>query len=236
MNQRSLIPWELQDNMTKQSIYPTRRQKAFFESCDVGVEQFHLVTSASIMYFKHTFKLIILIYAVLAFISGFELLSGVLVESVSIQSKIVAPSMAGLMLVLLVAMGMIHNQILLILGHGYKSREAQLYVDRLTTNEECRTSLTIIRSMYVIAIVIPVVLLWFIWGMYGTPFYGGQFGDQMGVVSAISSAMTQGAEVQVANSTQLLKPYLWAGSFGLLCAFLSACLGWMQVTLAKSKV
>lgn len=220
--------------MTKQSIYPTRRQKAFFESYDVGVQQFHLVTSGSIMYFRHIFRLIILIYAVLALVSGFELLSGVLVENISVQNKIVAPSLAGLMLVLTVSMGMIHNQILLILGHGYKSRDAQLYVDRLTTNDECKTSLKIIKSMYVIAIVIPIVLLWFLWGMYGTPLYGGQFSYQMKSGVAVLASLVQGG--QSTSNTHLFKPYLFIGSAALLSSLFMGCLGWIQVVWAKARV
>lgn len=217
--------------MTKKSIYPTRRQKAFFESYDTGVEQYHLVTSGSIMYFRHIFRLIILIYAVFAIISGFELLSGILVTDLGAQNKIVTPSMATIMLVLAVTMGMIHNQILLILGHGYKSRDAQLYVDRLTTKEECDASLKIIQSMYSITMVISVVMLWFLWGMYGTPFYSGQFGSQINSGLAV---LNQGSET--AGSSQLFKPYLWTGSLALISTLLIGLLGSVQTIIAKTKI
>lgn len=220
--------------MTKSSIYPTRRQKAFFESYDVNIKQFHVVTSGSIMYFRYLFRLIILMYAVFSIISGFELLSAVMVTDLDVQSKIVAPSLAGLMLVLTVAMGLIHNQILLILGHGYKSNDAQLYVDRLTTNEECRASLTIIKSMYFIAIVIPLVLLWFLWGMYGTPFYDGQFLYQIKAAGSVFGTVFNGSVSSSINS--LFRPYLFVGSFALLSCLSMALLGLIQVTIAKARV
>lgn len=220
--------------MTKKSIYPTRRQKGFFRSYDAGVEQYHLVTSASIMYFRHTFRLIILIYAVFAIVSGFELLSGVLVTELAAKTKIVATSMAALMLVLSVTMGMLHNQILLILGHGYKSHDAQLYVDRLTTKEECSASLKIIKSMYLIAIVISVVMLWFLWGMYGTPLYNGQFSSQINAGSAFLAELVQDSEE--VSSAQLFKPYLWTGSLALISTLLIGILGYIQVVIAKTRI
>ena len=216
--------------MTKPSIYPTKRQKAFFANYDEKIEQYHLITSGSIMYFRHIFRLLILIYMVFVIVTGFELFSGLLVSDLNTQNKIVAPSMAGIMLVLTITMLMAHNQILLILGHGYKDHEAQLYVDRLTTKEECIASLKIVQSMFVIAVVTSLFLLWVLWGMYGTPFYDGQIGLQVKALKSILEGLSGGG---MASAAQLFVPFLWVGTAAFFCALAVATLGWLQVFWAK---
>lgn len=216
--------------MTKQSIYPTLRQKAFFESYDVGVQQYHLITSGSIMYFRFVFRMIILIYTLLAIMGGFELLSIVLVEDAYAKSQMVTAGVAGSMLVLTVTMGMIHNQILLILGHGYKSSESQLYVDRLTLKEDCGVSVVIIRSMYLIAIVVAAVMLWILWGGIGTPMYSGALGEQLAAANHFFG------NTETITNIKPVKPFLWFSSMGLLSILFMAILGWIQATIARAKI
>ena len=47
----------------------------------------------------------------------------------------------------------------LILGHGYKDREAQLYVDSFSTKNECMVTLKIMQQFYLITIMLSVILL-----------------------------------------------------------------------------
>ena len=223
--------------MTKQSIYPTDRQKAFFESADATIESYHLITSGSIMFFRFAFKSLIFIYTVLAIMGGFELLSIILAGKEVAKTQMLSTTMTTLMLVLTVTMGMIHSQIFLILGHGHKSKDVQLYVDRLTKKEDCRVNLTIIRSMYLIAIVIAIALLWLLWGMFGTKMYSGEFGVQMDAIKGVMSAMkTSSITADAIKNSSQFKPFLWFGGVALLSALFLAITGWIQATISRARI
>lgn len=223
--------------MTKQSIYPTSRQKAFFEGADATVEDYHLITSGSFMFFRFAFKSIIFIYIVLAIMGGFELLSIVLAGKDVAKTQMLSTGMTTLILVLSVTMGMVQNQILLILGHGYKSKDAQLYVDRLTKKEDCSANLAIIKSMYIIAVVIALALLWLLWGMFGTPMYSGEFSEQVAAISSVVKSMNAGAGVSdMVGSSKQFKPFLWFGGIALITAALLAAMGWVQATIARARL
>lgn len=223
--------------MTKQSIYPTSRQKAFFEGADATVENYHLITSGSFMFFRFAFKSIIFIYIVLAIMGGFELLSIVLAGKNVAKTQMLSTGMTTLILVLSVTMGMLQNQILLILGHGYKSKDAQLYVDRLSKKEDCSVNLTIIKSMYLIAVVIALALLWLLWGMFGTPMYSGEFSEQITAIGSVIESMNNGASASdVVGSSKQFKPYLWFGGVALVTAALLAAIGWIQATITSARL
>lgn len=219
--------------MTNQSIYPTNRQKALFGGTDVKIKYHHVITSAAIMHFKLTFKLIMIAYAAIMILGGFELV-GVLLSKGSDQGQMLSFGMALLVVVLSGTMGLMHNQVMLVLGHGYKSKESQLYVDRLTSIEECQGNVKVIRSMYIFSFVIAAVFLWVLWGLYGTPLYSGEWATQS---AAAGGFIEQFKDSSATNGTdKLIKPFLWVATDLLLLVIGASVLGWIQAKVSDKKI
>ena len=218
--------------MTNQSLYPTHRQKALFESADVKIKYHHVITSAAIIHFRLTFKVIMLAYVAILTLAGFELI-GIALSKGGDQSQMISFSMAVLVMVLAGTMGLMHNQVMLVLGHGYKSKEAQLYVDRLTPLSDCQSNLKIIRSMYLFAGIIALVFLWLLWGLYGTPLYKGEWLSQ---TVAIKSFISQFSGISTDTNYKLAKPFLWVVTVTLLLVLGSTIMGWIQAKIAENKI
>lgn len=218
----------------KTSIYPTRRQKAFFESNHVELQYHHGITSTAAMYFRFMLRIMILVYVIMAVISGFELFSILITKNAESTRQMVSLSKAFLMLTLILTMILMHNQVMLILGHGYKNKSAQIYVDRLSTVEECRANLSIIKSFFAFTGIMATIMLWILWGGYGTPFYNGLFGSQLSQV--LNTAISLKNDDSLSASGNLIKPYLWIGSVSFLLVILMAVLGWIQAATSRIKI
>ena len=219
--------------MTNQSIYPTNRQKALFEDSDVKIKYHHVITSASIMHFRLTFKLIMLAYVIIMILSGFELI-GTLLSKGGDQTQMLSFGMALLVTVLAGSMGLMHNQIMLVLGHGYKSIEDKLYVDRLTPLEDCLSNIKISRSMYICSGVMGLVFLWVLWGLYGTPLYKGEWATQASAFSSFMSQVSGGERLN--DSYKLAKPFLWVATNVMFLVVGASILGWFQTKITDKKL
>lgn len=223
--------------MNKESLYPTRRQKAFFVGGATEPQKYHIVVSASFMYFRYALRFIILLYIIIAMVSGFELLSAIMVTDVVAKAQIVPTFKALLMAILAGTMALMHNQILLIMGHGYLSRESQLHIDRLTLLSECKAGLSIIKSMYLFSVISSVVVLWILWGGYGTPFYNNQISEQLVAGTQVVAKLKEGFDAfEVNGMATAFKPFLWFTGLALVLAFFIGALGWIQATIARAKI
>lgn len=218
--------------MTNQSLYPTNRQRALLESADVKIKYHHVITSAAIIHFRLTFKVIMLAYVVIMTLGVFELI-GIALSKGGDQSQMLSFGMAFLVVILAGTMGLMHNQVMLVLGHGYKSKEAQLYVDRLTPLGDCQSNLKIIRSMYLFASIIALIFLWVLWGLYGTPLYEGEWLSQ---TVALKSFIGQVSGLTTDSNYQLAKPFIWVATVTLLLVIGSAVMGWIQAKIAENKI
>lgn len=185
-------------------------------------------------------RMIILFYIVIGFLCAFELISYLLASNYKTKFQIASLGNTGLFFAIASLMGLVHNQIILILGHGYRDKTAQLYVDSLSTVEECIANLSIVRSMYLFSAIMNIVCLWIIWGAWGTPFYKGTFGIQLDALLSVIEVFGQQLQVTIYDgyppNALKLKPLYWLVSSLLFTASLLAVLGWIQAGISRLKI
>lgn len=223
--------------MTQESMYPTRREKANYKEPAAKIEKYHRVTSSSIVLFRKTYGLLIFIYMLLLVISGFELLANLMADGPLVRARTVSVGVVLLMATLIAVCLMMHNQILLILGHGYKEKSAQLCVDKLTTLNECCVSLKLIRTMYVLAIFMPAISLLPLWWFVGAESIPEQVNIQLEALRSLWAVLTASGDVVSTDyAYKNVKWYLWALTAGLGLASIIGVMGWLQAVIARSRV
>lgn len=172
-------------------LYPNLRAKALFECSRHGeVKPYHKQTSAAIMFFRYVYRTILILFSIMFIASLWELVTGLLITSGN-HNQFLTARTSIFMLVLSGTLFMLNNQILLVLGHGFKDKTAQLYVDRLSSIEDCIANLKTISAMYLFTFVVSIVGLWAMWGAYGTPLYHGLIGEQVNALSSVIEVMGQ---------------------------------------------
>lgn len=226
--------------MTKQ-LYPTQRQKAIFECANSKVEPYQELTSASIMYFRFAYRTTLTVFAIMLVASGWELLARLLfAEHETANLQILTMGKAIFALGLAFTMYMLNNQILLILGHGYRDKTAQLHVDRLTTKEDCVANLKIMGSMYSFTIIMALIGLWLIWGGIGTPFYKGLIGEQIeamqAVIFVIGQQITHPFYDGYPDKATMLKPFYFVATACFFIAIVCATLGFINTKTTSVKI
>lgn len=224
--------------MSENSLYPTKREKAMYESTHAKVEKYHQVTSSAIVLFRKTYSLLIFIYMLLLVVSGFELLANLMADGPLIRARTVPLGLVFLMATLIAISMLMHNQVLLILGHGYKEKSAQLYVDHLTSLADCYVSLKLIRTMYVLAIFMPLIMLLPLWWFAGAESISEQINLQIAGFHSLVEAMSVNGEGVAAadNAYKHIKWYLWGVTIALVIAVALSVLGWLQATVARSRI
>lgn len=226
--------------MSKKNLYPTQRQKAVFSSESLEVKPYHMVASTTFMFFRYIVRAMILLYIIIGVLCAFELISYLFTTNPQTKRQITSLGTMGLFFGLASMMGLIHNQILLILGHGYGDKTAQLYVDSLSTVEDCIANISIVKSMCLFSAIMNVMCIWLVWGAWGTPFYKGMFGSQLSALQAVLEVFSQ----QILAYTYAgyppyaieFKSLYWMVSALFLIAFLISVLGLIHANISKSKI
>lgn len=223
--------------MSEESLYPTRREKSLYENKHAKIEKYHTITSSSIVLFRKTYSLLILIYMLLLVISGFEILANLMANSPLVRARNVPVGVVLLIAILISISALMHNQILLILGHGYKEKSAQLVVDEITPLSDCYVSLKLIRTMYGLAIVMPVIMIFVLWWLAGPESITEQINIQMIGLRSLWDAINASGDLKVAdNAYKYIKWYLLAVTGGLGLALFMAVSGWLLATIARSRI
>lgn len=141
-------------------IYPDKRQMALYSSDNYKENALQHGTNTSALIFRKSLLRSYRVYIVLAVLSMFEFMARLFKDAnMGNDWQLATYIQTSTVLTLSTAFACMTYYLYLILGHGYKDREAQLYVDSFSTKNECMVTLKIMKQFYLVTIVASVFLL-----------------------------------------------------------------------------
>lgn len=141
-------------------IYPDERKMALYSNHNYKENALQHGTNTSALIFRKSMLRSNRIYIVLAVLSMLEFVSRLFKDAnMGNEWQLATYVQTSTVLTLSTAFAFMTYHLYLILGHGYKDREAQLYVDSFSTKNECMVTLKIMQQFYLITIMLSVILL-----------------------------------------------------------------------------
>ena len=141
-------------------IYPDERKMALYSNHNYKENALQHSTNTSALIFRKSMLRSNRIYIVLAVLSMLEFVSRLFKDAnMGNEWQLATYVQTSTVLTLSTAFAFMTYHLYLILGHGYKDREAQLYVDSFSTKNECMVTLKIMQQFYLITIMLSVILL-----------------------------------------------------------------------------
>lgn len=141
-------------------IYPDERKMALYSNHNYKENALQHSTNTSALIFRKSMLRSNRIYIVLAVLSMLEFVSRLFKDAnMGNEWQLATYVQTSTVLTLSTAFAFMTYHLYLILGHGYKDREAQLYVDSFSTKNECMVTLKIMKQFYLITIMLSVILL-----------------------------------------------------------------------------
>jgi hypothetical protein len=141
-------------------IYPDERKMALYSNHNYKENALQHSTNTSALIFRKSMLRSNRIYIVLAVLSMLEFVSRLFKDAnMGNEWQLTTYVQTSTVLTLSTAFAFMTYHLYLILGHGYKDREAQLYVDSFSTKNECMVTLKIMKQFYLITIMLSVILL-----------------------------------------------------------------------------
>lgn len=141
------------NNISRNSVYPSERQRAAYSEVEYTETAFQKATNASAFFFRRNYKLVMYAYIVLATLSCLEFFSNTMSLGVySNEFQYGSLKNTSLTMVLSATFAFSHYYIYMIFGHGYQSQEAQFYADKYSSLQECKSSISLMRGFYTFSI------------------------------------------------------------------------------------
>lgn len=141
------------NKISRDSMYPSERQRAAYSEVEYSETSFQKATNASAFFFRRNYKLVMYAYIVLATLSCLEFFSNTMGLGVySNAAQYGSLKNTALIMVMAATFAFSHYYIYMIFGHGYQSQEAQFYVDKYSSLQECKNSISLMRGFYIFSI------------------------------------------------------------------------------------
>lgn len=223
--------------MTKNMTLPHRRQLALYaqEYKETGLQK---STNSSIYLFRQTFSKASNIYSVLVIICLFEMTSRLLQDNaVGYSWQIARYLQSSSIMVAALTLSGFSYYLFLMLGHGYQSKDVQLYVDKFSSKKECYSNLTLMQNFYLLAVVGAVVTI-------AVNFFTSEpIGSLHNQFNALKNFLeitfviggTKGEYNLSGYYNHQLVVFNWLVYFLMLVVVLINMIGFIQVLLIKSK-
>lgn len=215
--------------------YPNERQKSLYNMMEYKEQDYQVATNASGKYFRTNFMLIHCLYLILFVVSALEWCSFMFASAFNI---IAASGMGGQfssmvnsasVMVVAITFSMSHYYIYLVYGHGYKDAEAQFYVDKYSTQQECKGSLVLMRNFYKFSIFTSVLTMCANWLTARIKFSDQILGVKDFLESSyVNAGMSDIGVPAVTKFSGALIAFNWLTSVICLAVFLLGCLGIVQ--------
>lgn len=224
----------MMNKISRDSVYPSERQRAAYSAVEYNETNFQKATNASAFFFRRNYKLVMYAYIVLAALSCLEFFSntmglGVYGNNAQYGSLI----NTSLVMVVSATFAFSHYYIYMIFGHGYQSQEAQFYVDKYSSLQECKNSLSLMRGFYIFSILSAITTLAVCW-----------LTAESGVVEQIVAvknffesnyynvAMYEYGLHDLTLYSNTLVAYSWVSTMVLITVFILSLIGVIQSLLA----
>lgn len=223
-------------------FYPSESQKRLYNTIEYQEQSFQVATNASGKYFRTNFMMIHFLYLILFVVSALEWCSFMfagafnIFASAGVGGQFSSIVNSASVMVVAITFSMSHYYIYLVYGHGYKDAEAQFYVDKYSTLQECKNNLTLMRNFYKFSMFTAALTLAANWLTAKISFADQMLGlKEFLEVSYVNAGMSDIGVPAITKFSGALIAFNWLATLICLAVFFVSFLGVVQTLMAKVK-